>query len=183
MPNLDPKTEKAAIIYLRERLRAGSTVSALRRELLEKRYSMQTADMLLEKAQKRPSFALFAIILIVILALSLAAYLLFFSAAEKKCPTAECFVTSADECESASFQQAQGGSIFEYSTKNCILTKTVIQLNETEPPEIKELLEGKSMRCEYEKGNFDTELVGTISIGIENCTGELKDNIELLAAV
>ena len=183
MPNLDPKTEKAAIIYLRERLKAGIRVSELRKELLEKRYSMQTADLLLEKAQKRPFFALFAITLIAILALSLAVYFLFFSAAEKKCPTAECFIASADECESASFQSVHAGSLFEYKTKECMLTKTVIQLNETEPAEIKELLEGKSMKCEYEKGNFDTELVGTISIGIENCTGELKDSIELLVAV
>jgi len=175
-------TEKRALEYIRARLKRGASESDIRRELLAKNYSSELADKLLGKAKPKGKIFIFIIVGILILAAIAAAYFwLLPMLTVQSCADEACFITAADDCKTATFSNALAGSVFEYKTKNCILTKTLIQINETEPAEIRDLLEGKSMTCNYAKGNFAPELVLTISIGIEACQGELKDGIELLA--
>jgi len=100
------------------------------------------------------------------------------------CTDQTCFINAANSCRTVKMQQVEAGSLFSYSEKGCVLTKTATKLNETEPYEMKQLLEGKSMQCSYAKGNFSENLVKTLSIGIEGCSGDLKDALdELIAAI
>jgi len=100
----------------------------------------------------------------------------------ENCETSECFITAANSCKSATFEKEEAGSIFSYSASNCILTKTVKQLNEIEPQEIKDLLEGKSMTCAYTENTFNANWINTFSVDIESCSGDLKDALDILIA-
>ncbi len=67
----------------------------------------------------------------------------------------------------------EDAGVFKYSSADCVFTKTLISADET--PEMKSLLEGKSLTCRYEKGKFDQRWVTSLIFGIEYCEGELKD--------
>ena len=70
------------------------------------------------------------------------------------------------------------GSEYQLSSEDCMFTKTLTKVNETEPAEIVLLLESKSMSCQYDLGEFDDNLIKTIVLGMENCEGDLKDGLE-----
>lgn len=98
------------------------------------------------------------------------------------CTDTECFLSAANECKSVRMQQNEAGSLFEYSARDCALTKTAKKLNESEPVEMRDLLEGKSMTCIYEQGALNENWISTLSIDIDSCEGELKDAIEELVS-
>lgn len=103
----------------------------------------------------------------------------------------ECFITYANECKKATLSQSTKGAVFQYGStissevrSDCSLVKRVDSLDESEPQEIRDIFEGTSMTCTYEQGNFNPELVTTITRGLENCEGTLKTAIyELVLAV
>jgi hypothetical protein len=138
--------------------------------------------LLVKKAQRKfPIAIISAALLIAVLVYGI--YLLIpviNSMLEKSCSDEICFVNAANSCQSATFQNNLAGSIFEYKTKGCVLTKTAKKMNETEPIEIIRMFEGKSMVCAYDSGGFDDNLITTISVGTENCNGELKTAIDLI---
>ena len=98
------------------------------------------------------------------------------------CTTKDCFIASASDCKEMSITLTEKAGVFTYaSSTDCVLTKTLVRLDTSEAPEMKTLLEGKTMTCKYEKGQFDERWVTSLIYGIENCDGELRDNIaELL---
>ena len=86
----------------------------------------------------------------------------------------DCFIERANNCESAkSFTMLEGNKI-SLSTKDCTLTKEITEFDENEPYELVSLLENKEMVCNYNKGEFTTELL-TLAGKIELCKGDLKD--------
>ena len=98
------------------------------------------------------------------------------------CTTKDCFIASANDCKGIAMTLTEKAGIFTYaSSTDCVLTKTLVRLDPSETPEMKDVLEGKSMTCKYKKGEFDERWVTSLIYGIEYCDGELRDNLaELL---
>ena len=122
------------------------------------------------------------IILIVICALLVLSlpniYLTFF--ATKDCTTTECFVKAANDCRKAKLDIVDDADMFwRYRAAAFCggLEKTLVFLNDKETAPMKELLEGKSLSCDYTKGKFDERWVTSLIFGLENCRGELKENL------
>jgi hypothetical protein len=94
------------------------------------------------------------------------------------CSDKDCFITAANDCQSMNLTVSEDFGVMEYSSSTgCVFTKTLVSLNENETQEMKNLLKGKSMTCAYEKGKFDSRLVTSLIYGMENCQGELKDDL------
>ncbi len=91
-----------------------------------------------------------------------------------------CFISVANNCENASMLFTNEVGTFNYSTSDCVFTKTLITLNSTETEEMKNLLQGKSMTCRYEKGKFDQRLATSLIFGMEYCEGDLKEALAQL---
>lgn len=92
------------------------------------------------------------------------------------CSDKDCFISAANDCKEISVTLTDDVGVFKYeSSKNCVFTKTLVSVNDNETPEMKTLLQGKSLTCRYKKGNFDDRLVTSIIFGTEYCDGKLKD--------
>ena len=183
MDTLAPKLEKELKKYIKAALKQGSTKEEIKETLLKKSYPKQIINKLLNDSLKeKPIFSLtqLAILTIIILALIILIGIFLFPKITKttECTNQECFISAANDCESAFLEQDEEGSLFSYKTENCILTKTAVKLSEDEPVEIIEQFEGSSMTCSYEKNNFDIDLLTTLTLGIENCSGPLKDALD-----
>lgn len=98
------------------------------------------------------------------------------------CTTKECFISSANDCNDIDLTLTEDAGVLKYSSsKDCLFTKTLVSLNPNETQEMKNLLEGKSLTCKYEKGTFDQRWANSLIFGSEYCEGELKDIlVELL---
>lgn len=101
------------------------------------------------------------------------------------CRSAECFVEMANNCRPASYKMNIGGLEGEgvrvyFKTRNCVLTKRVIGMATTEPDFIKEAFLGKEMQCPYDEGGFNPLHLTTLSALINECEGELRNNIALV---
>ena len=91
------------------------------------------------------------------------------------------FISAANDCQDASLTVTSTVGTFSYqSTSDCNLLKTLVKVNSSEQPEVKKLIEGKSMVCIYTKGNFDPRWVTTLIGGMENCHGDLRDGLAQL---
>jgi hypothetical protein len=88
------------------------------------------------------------------------------------------FIAAANNCTNTTAVITDDVGTFQYSSSdNCTFTKTLVQLNGTEMQEMKTMLEGKSMTCNYAQGSFDPRLVTSLVGGTEYCSGDLKDDI------
>ena len=91
------------------------------------------------------------------------------------------FISAANNCQATNLTVTNSVGTFSYeSTPDCTLLKTLVKMNGTEMPEIKTMLEGKSMVCGYTKGNFDSRWVTTLIGGMETCHGPLRDGLAQL---
>lgn len=186
MKELDPKLEKEIKKYINSALKQGSTKEEIKKLLMQKKYPKEIINKLTEDTQEeKPLFSKLqlAILSLIILIIIIAAALFLPSkgislSKEINCTDQDCFIQAANNCNSAYLEQDEEGSLFSYKTNNCILTKTAVKLSEDEPIEMIDQFEGSSMTCSYEKANFDTNLLNTLTLGIENCTGQLKDALE-----
>jgi len=98
------------------------------------------------------------------------------------CTTDECFLELANDCEQASYTKQIKTGTFELSiSEECRLTKKLIALVESEPDRMKDMLEGKSMRCVYEQGNFNEGYLELFTGNVFLCEGALRDAIEAIA--
>ncbi len=99
------------------------------------------------------------------------------------CTTKECFISSANDCKDISLTLTEDAGVLKYSSsKDCLFTKTLVSLNVDETQEMKNLLEGKSLTCRYEKGKFDQRWASSLIFGTEYCEGELRNIlVELIA--
>ena len=89
-------------------------------------------------------------------------------------------IAAANNCTPMTVTITDDVATYQETSANCSFTKTLVQLNPGETQQMKTLLEGKNMTCLYTKGNFDPRLVTSLIGGIENCTGDLKDDISRL---
>lgn len=94
------------------------------------------------------------------------------------CTTKECFIASANDCNDLSLTLTEDAGVFKYlSSKDCVFTKTLVTLNPSETQEMKNILQGKSLTCRYEKGKFDERWVTSLIFGTEYCEGELRNSL------
>lgn len=94
------------------------------------------------------------------------------------CDSKDCFIAAANDCQEMNITVTEDYGTVEYSSSSsCVFTKTLLSLDDNETQEMKGLLQGKSMTCAYEKGGFDSRLVTSLIYGMENCTGDLKDDL------
>jgi len=111
----------------------------------------------------------------------------------KHCKDAECFVTAANisNCRTVDLELTdKAGTLWRYRIDKsefgyCLFTKTLIRLDSNEGQPMKELLEGTGLICEkastgrwgWAEGHFDSRLITSPILGIENCHGELKEKL------
>lgn len=180
-------TEREIVLinWIKEQIAAGASVSSVKRQLIERGYEKGIVNSLIFRARTR-RFLLFGAIILTAIVLGIVLFLWLRTPSSQtyfettSCDTLACFSEAANNCSESSYQQNIAGTLFYFTSKNCVLTKTVQQINETEPQEIKDLFKDTGMICTYSKNNFNVELVTTLTKGIENCEGSLKDAIEAL---
>ncbi len=89
----------------------------------------------------------------------------------------QCFISSVGDCGKATLLEDMQGSTIKYYTRDCVLKKKIDEFSQSEPEDVVAFLEGRTMSCPYQQGNFNEELINGILGGIENCDGELKEAI------
>ncbi len=106
----------------------------------------------------------------------MAAIILLFSPAS--CATKDCFLEKANACKRATYQNTIAGAQINYESKSdCTIVKTLVKVADTEPKEIKEKFEGKSMMCAYHENDFSPMHIETLSGLIVDCEGPLKQEL------
>jgi len=120
-------------------------------------------------------------LILVLVMFAAAAALLFYAyyPGAKNCGSdVDCFMKTANECKPALLTIDFEGSILEYRSRDgCKLVKKIAKLPASEPEEVIAFLEGKEMVCDYDLLNLNQTWVDNFAIGLEACTGELKDAI------
>jgi len=160
---------------------SGMNDENIKREMINGGYTAEVVDRLLLESPREKNPRKYMIYLIGAIALIvIVAVIILLLSGVKKCTTDECFIAAANKCQSVTMDRSIEGSIYGLSEKNCVLTKSMKQISATEPSGIATLLGSKSMVCPYNKGSFDKNLIGTVSMGMENCTGDLKNSLEEL---
>ena len=96
------------------------------------------------------------------------------------CDSEECFISAANDCENATLAELDGAALLSFASQDCVLTKTLLAMDPNEPESIRNLLEGKSLACEYAPGKFDEGWVKSLYSGLDSCSGELKDSLNLI---
>lgn len=99
---------------------------------------------------------------------------------QEACTSQECFIEKANKCENAELTLTQKSGTFKYSLKNCTLTKTLVELQDADPQEIRTQFEGKNLTCRYRKDNFNPQWVSSLIFGLEYCKGDLKNSLASL---
>jgi ABC-type Zn2+ transport system substrate-binding protein/surface adhesin len=51
-------------------------------------------------------------------------------------------------------------------------------MKDSEPDDIKEIFQSSQRNCSYRRGSFDPNLIKTVSLGTDNCIGDLKDTLD-----
>lgn len=174
-------TLKRAKAWVKEQRKQGISEADIKEHLNDKGYPQN----IINSAMRKSFNWIYVLVPLVIIALGIGIYLALPSISSlfsKTCLDDNCFITAANSCENARLSKADAGGIFSYSTKECVLTKTMAKMNDSEPPEIKTLLGGKSMTCPYSAGDFNEEWITALSLGIDECSGDLKDAINELVA-
>lgn len=142
-------------------------------------HKMAKMQLKLNKLNKKWAYCgagALAVLLLIILITSLAG--------GKECPDSYCFISAADSCKDVSWTDyTQDGEVFEYSANDCVMNKTLLVAGLDEPEEVRLAIEGKSLSCKYNKGEFNANWLITLSVNLENCEGELKEVIEDLGTV
>ncbi len=93
------------------------------------------------------------------------------------CTDPACFTTRAQECLPTVFKQIEVGSEVTYKIQECVLTKELTKFSDAEPVTVRNFFTGKTMRCAYERNNFDRALAQSLLGGLERCDGSLKEAI------
>ena len=179
---LNPEIEKKVRSWVASKRKEGVSDDEIRQHLKDKGYPAKLTNSLMRKRSP-----LWIIPLVIILAIGVYFLIPLISPAisglfAKSCQDKDCFIASANSCDSVRLEQNEFGSLFAYYSKDCVFTKTAKSINQSETQEIKDLLEGKSMNCSYVAGDFNEDWINTISLGLEECSGGLKDSIEKLVA-
>ncbi len=126
---------------------------------------------------KKIIFGIAAIVLVIIFV-----PLLMYSVALTDCGSdPACFGGLANQCKQAKYTGIIAGATVSVVARDCQLTKTILNLPETEPESIRTLFAGKSMKCVYPSGDFDSVYLEKITGNLQTCSGELIDAIQKVA--
>lgn len=179
---LDPKLRKKVKDYISEEYHKGFTLNAIEKVLLDRGYTQQDIDKIISEVSTDYSSHKFnkglPLVIISVVAILFVISLLFWfaKAGVTDCKDQQCFFDMANQCKSAVLIVDEAGTIYKFeSSSDCTFTKTITQISETEPEDIINLFEGKSLNCEYIKNDFETKWVTTLLGGLDRCTGPLKE--------
>jgi len=151
-------------------------------ELAKKGYSKRFAKKLSEDFPAHSSWKRY-LLLIVISAILLGLFVEIYASlafSVPVCKTDSCFESLANICRPVSMEKTLARSVYSFNEEGCILVKSAKKINETEPAYMVNLIEGDNMTCPYTSGKFDSNLIDTLSVGTDNCTGELKDAFDTI---
>ncbi len=125
------------------------------------------------KISLNPVFIGIAVLIVVLLAV-----LLFLLPGQNLCKTDECFIEAANECKPAILEKKIATADIRLEIKEgCVLNKKIIDMEEAEPEEVRNLFIGAEMNCNYDKGQFDDTYVEQISGNLGFCEGTLVDAV------
>lgn len=176
--------------FIKLGIKRGASLERIEEYLIEKGYPEEIVKQEISDYKSRPSvlwhpdFSKSRIILIIaiIIVVFASAYIIGNGLIENDCSNELCFTKDANDCKETIYVHNDKDMVFEFITSNdCKVSKKLIALPEKEPQEIKDLLVGKEMVCNYEKDNFNQDLIKTLLGGLENCEGDLKETFYELA--
>ncbi len=174
--------KKEAVDYIRKYSKEyGADV--IRDSLRKSGFSDEEISDAFKEAGKRFPVLTFFVLLIIIGGAGWGIYFFITEVASKAsvCTTQECFIEMANNCQAASYQVDEQGTIYLHKTNaNCIYEKKAIQTAANEPEEVRLLLEGKSFQCEYYRGAFNNLWLNTLTQGLQSCHGDLKEGVQEL---
>ncbi len=174
---ITPKLKRKLRAYINKGRKKGYSEFKIKKALLKAGYTSEQINPLFKKKDILPYVIIALATLIVILGIILG-FVLKPITPDTDCNTADCFIGYANLCSPTTLTMIEDGTTTFYEIReNCLFYREYTKLADDEPDEIRELLEGKSMTCPYTMGNFDKDLVNTVSLGIENCEGELVDGL------
>lgn len=167
-------------------LEKGKTIADVRKKLKRAKYSDEMINKIFESYNrkqmpflKRNKQLLYILGIMVLISFTILA----FTSCATRCDDKTCFFEKANDCGTAEFTQAEDTITIEYKIDNCILTKTITELDESEPEAIHELFQDQQMVCPYVKNNFNFESIDSFLNNIEDCEGSLKQIVLQLRAV
>ncbi|MBU2523219.1 MAG: hypothetical protein KKE23_02930 [Nanoarchaeota archaeon] len=160
----------------------GFSDEQIRKEMRGKGYMPDMIDNALRESSRNKTIKKYALVFSAIVAAILIVVSII-SLTSSTCRTDECFIQKANECQTVNMEKVIAGSIYRFSEKDCILTKTAKTMSATEPSSVVALLQSRSMVCPYNQGNFDDNLITTVLVGTENCSGELKIALDTLKSI
>ncbi len=170
--------------YIQTEYGKGFTFDQIQNTLLKSGYPEQLVKELIKNAMKQPNQAnpllhKSQIAIGIVLALFIIGFVIYIKLISPiDCADVTCFLAKANNCEAARYAADQETvSILLTTTNDCRVTKEITSVTATEPQEIKDLLIGKSMICNYKQNNFNTELINTLVVGLDKCSGPLKESL------
>ncbi|MFH1089401.1 MAG: hypothetical protein V1716_03190 [Candidatus Uhrbacteria bacterium] len=100
----------------------------------------------------------------------------------KKCDGAECFVDLANKCDAVKWQTTDkaGMEWLYYSSPYCRFEKKLLTITGNESQEMKKVLAGQGLSCDYKQTKFDSLWINSLIFDLEPCNGELKESIAKL---
>ncbi len=119
-----------------------------------------------------------ALVIIVIAIVSI-----FFFTRSKQCNSDEnCFNSYAARCSKAGVNTLNKDNTYHYEIlgnkrENCIVEVTLLRLSETQPVDMKQALEGRSMSCAIPRTTLQNQTMNSIQNLNDYCTGPLKEAI------
>lgn len=183
---MSPEKEEQIKIYIQKARDRGFSLSAIEEKLREAGYRAEHIRQLTtnfahpETDQLIPAkhkFWLIAAAITLLIALSVTIWYF----VPETCTDQECFVQQANSCGTATWQSTQSDTLIEHYVENCLYRRRVLRVSADEPETVRTLFEGKSLECPYEE--FHPIWLSSLSLDLENCSGELKTAVdEILAA-
>ncbi|MEK6813024.1 MAG: hypothetical protein AABX86_02840 [Nanoarchaeota archaeon] len=171
--------DKAIKEFVKNARKQGKDIEAIREDFKKQGYPDYIAEYYMRKKKHIP-----ALLIIVVLCIAIGAGALYIFKPQiipklllEKCADKACFLQKADACEPAFFAQNEQGTFMELTSRNCKLTKKIVQVSPQEKEDIRKAVTGKSMICRYEKNYFNKNWVNTMTLDIQQCEGQLKDTI------
>ncbi|MBT4541188.1 hypothetical protein HOC35_06780 [Candidatus Woesearchaeota archaeon] len=179
---LDPKLREKVKDYISDEYNKGFTLNAIEKVLLDRGYKKQDiTPIITEITVGHTDYRLkkgIPLIIISILSILFVLALLFWFAklGITECDNEQCFFEMANQCKSVTYKIDEAGTVYNFeSSKDCVFTKTITKVSDTEPQDIIDLFEGKALTCEYTKESFETKWVTTLLGGLDECNGALKE--------
>ena len=121
------------------------------------------------------------VIALVIILIAIAA--IYFFSRPKDCGTDDnCFNSYAAGCSKAKVNTISSQNNYNYEVlgkkrDNCIIEVTLTKVSDTQPADMKQALEGRSMKCAIPRSTLETTPVNNIDSLNDYCTGPLKEAI------